>query len=194
MIIEDGKGSGYKVGASSENRMLVDAVIATIEHHVNHHDEEAYNVIFSQSPTAGDDCIFWMKNTSDVDMTVEGLTLGFKDATAVDAEFYIKLGDSGTRNSASTLTAANLNAGSGHSADGEFEQGADLDGGAATLSGGVEVKRWLFANTQDRQSSFINFNQDIVIPKNQTFTMWASDAGATYYCILHLNFHGFELG
>jgi hypothetical protein len=189
MIIEDGKGSGVKVGVTSENRIQTESIISSIEHHINHHDEEAYSLTFNQSPTAGDDCIFYLKNTKDKDLTVEGFLFGFKNASAVDAELYIKLGCAGTRNAATTLTAANLNAGSGKTAEGDFEKGADLDGGAATLSGGTEVMRFLFANIQDLETKSINFEQDLIIPKNQTMTFWASDAGATYYFTLLFNYH-----
>ena len=108
LIIEDGKGSGRSVGVSSENRMLTEAVTFSGEHHANHHDGSAYNVIFSQSPTAADDCIFYLENTSDDDLCIEGITIAATDVTADDS-VYFKLGDTGTRNSATSLTPVNLN-------------------------------------------------------------------------------------
>jgi hypothetical protein len=190
--IESGIGNGKIAGVTTENRVMADCISSSIEHHVNHRYGEAYNIVFNQSPTAANDCIFYMKNTSDTDLVIEGITLGFKNATAVDLEFYIKLGDTGTRNSSTDIVPANLNAGSGNIADGDFEKGADLDGGTATLAGGVEVNRYMFANVQDQISTYFNFQQDIILPRNQTLTLWASDADATYYVILHMNYHGLE--
>lgn len=189
MILEDGKGTGYKAEVNHNHHLVVEAIIVTEDHHANHQNGKAYNILVSQSPTAADDCIFYMSNTDSLDLIVEGITLGFKNAGADDLEFYIKIGDSGTRNNATALTPANLNAGSNETAIGTFEKGADLDGGAATLSGGTEVERWIYAGVQDQISDYINFNQDIILPKNQTLTLWATDSSATYYAILPFYIH-----
>ena len=188
-VIEDGKGKGFKAGVDEENMLRVHAVMQTMERHTNDEHGEAYHCIFSQSPTAADDCFFYMVNSSDDDIIIEGLWLGFINATAVDAEFYVKLGDKGSRNSATALTPANCNAGCGRAADGTFEKGADLDGGAATLTGGTEIERFVFADVQNLVTKHFNFEQDLVIPKNETMTLWATDAGATYYVTVVFNFH-----
>jgi len=192
MIIESGTGNGKLVGVSRSNRILADALSVTAEHYYNHENGEAYNVLFSQSPTAGDDCIFYMKNTSEKDLVVEGITLGVINAGAVDAEFYIKLNDKGTRNSATTVDPANLNTASGKEAEGDFEYGADLDGGAATLTGGYEIERYVLANVQDLVSTHLNFHQDVIIKPGGTLTLWASDAGATYYVTIPFHYHPAE--
>lgn len=191
MLVDDGKGTGYKAWVDSENFLRVHAVTQSVEHHINDAHGEAYHCVFSQSPTAADDCFFYMANNSDNDIAVEGFWMGYNDATAVDVEFYMKLGTKGTRNSATALTPANCHAGSGQAADGTFEKGADLDGGAATLGdsiAGVEIERFLFP-LQDQTSAHWNFEQDLIIPKNETFTMWATDAGATYYVNVIFNYH-----
>jgi|GEM_PF-2486881 len=186
--------SGQPIHVNDDNRGMMDCVSQSIEHHINHVHKRSFNVLFNQSPTAADDCIFYMVNNSDTnDIVVESLTLGFKDATAVDAEFYVQIGDKGTRNGATDITPATLNSG-GPAADCTAEQGADLDGGAATLTGGTEVARWLFADVQNHKSSAFTFEQDLVLPKNETITLWATDAGATYYCTVHFNFHSVETG
>ncbi len=189
LIIEDGKGSGKTAGVNVENRLEAECITSTVEHHVNHEEEGAYNVLLSQSPTAGDDCIFYMENTNDVEMVIEGFKLGFKNATAVDAEFYVQIGDTGTRNSGTDVVPVNLNAGSGKTASGNFEKGADLDGGSATLAGGSEIERFVFADVQNLVTTNINFECDVILPKNQTLTLWASDAGATYYVTVIFYYH-----
>lgn len=186
--IEDGTGSGSRAEVK-DNKLATISVITTEEHHANHVNETAYNVSFSQSPTASDDCIFYMINSSDIDIIVEGITLGFKNAGAVDAEVYIEIRNIGTRGSVTALTPVNLNAGSGNTASGTFEKGADLQTGGATLASGDEVERFIFANVQDLVSKHFNFNQDVILPKNQTMTIWATDATATYYVTLPFYYH-----
>ena len=186
LTIEDGTGSGREAGVNSENRLSVDAVSFSGEHHANHHDKQAYNVQFSQAPTANDDCIYYMQNTSDTDMVVEGMYL----ATSAACEVYVKVDNSGTRNSATALTPTNLNRGSGNEADGVFEKGADLDGGAATLTSGIEIARGVFHAALS--TSNFNFEQDIILPKNSTLTIWCDTAATTITALVDFNSHSEE--
>ena len=183
MIIEDGTGSGYNAEVDSENFLHVHAVTTTAERHVNEEHGEAYHCLIDQSPTAGDDCIFYMENSDDKDMIIEGVWL----SSTAACEIYFQLGDVGTRNAATDVVPANCNAGSGNAADGTFEYGADLDGGAATLAGGYEIERYVFraANNSDH----FNFEQDIIMPKNQTITMWCSAAAAVVNATFVFNYH-----
>ena len=188
MQIDDGKGRGFKAAVGKENMLRVHAVTQTMERHANDEHGLAFHCVFSQSPTAADDCFFYMVNSADdYDIIVEGVWIGFINADGDDPEIYFKVGDKGTRNSATALTPANCNAGSGKAADGTFEKGVDLDAG--TLTGGTEIERYVFANTINHVSSHFNFEQDIVLPKNETFTMWATDAQATYYVTIVFHFH-----
>jgi hypothetical protein len=188
MQIEDGHGSGIKAKVDSSGHLTTHSVTTSAERHSNEEHNQAYHVLFNQSPTAADDCFFYMVNNSDNPLAIEGVSIGFKNATAVDAEIYFKLNARGTRNSATALTPANCFASSGNEADGTFEKGADLDGGAATLTGGTEIERYLFANTQDQITKHFNFEQDLILTKNETLTIWATDAGATYYMTVVFNF------
>ena len=114
LIIEDGKGTGKSAGVTEDNKLEVEAVTSSKEHYTNHHDGTAFNITFNQSPTAADDCIAFVQNTADDDMVLEGVTIGVKNCTADDS-IYFKLGDEGTRNSATDVTPVNINAGSGKS-------------------------------------------------------------------------------
>ena len=187
--LEDGKGSGKSAGVDEENRLLTKAITYSIEHEMNHSHGMAFNCVFSQSPTAAGDCIFYMVNSDDVDLVIEGITWGVANATADDS-LYIKVGDTGTRNNASALTPVNCNRGSGHSAQGTFEKGADLDGGAAGLAGGTEWQRYILAGTTDRVSSHSNFVQDLILPKTRTLTLWVDgSATGTWYITLPFHYH-----
>jgi hypothetical protein len=154
---------------------------------VNHHHGTAYNCVIAVTPAGADDCFFYMKNTSDTDITVEGIYISVAGA----AEIYMQLNADGTRNAASTLTPVNLNAGSGFTAEGTFETGTDLAGGAATLAGGTECGRGVFRAATNTQ--FFNFDQDIIIPKNKTLTFWSS-ASVAVDMMLSINYHDDELG
>ena len=192
LILEDGKGSGKTVGVSTDNRLETEAITYSLEHHANHSHGKAFSLCFSQSNTAAGDCIAYILNSDDEDMILEGVSVGVTDCTANDS-IYFKLGDTGTRNGATALTPVNCNSGSGNSAVGTFEKGADLDGGSATLAGGSEYDRIIMAGITDKVSTYYNFEQGIILPKNRTFTMWVDGSGTgTWYITLHFNYHGLE--
>jgi len=184
MHIQDGTGKGYQAEVNAEHRLQVGAVTYTAERHSNEAEGNAYQVLFSQSPTAGDDCIFYMVNSSQtMNLIAEGIWLYVSAA----GEVSVKLGAKGTRNSATALTPVNCNAGSGNSADGTFEKGADLDGGSATLTGGSIVSMYKFSAATD--TKYFNFEQDIIVPQNQTLTLWCSSASPTVTGHLVFNYH-----
>ena len=188
MQFEDGKGRGHRCAVNEDNRALTEAVISTIEHFCNHAKSDAYQLPFEQSPTAGDDCIFYVSNDDQTkDMSVEGFVLSVDQA----CELYFQLNDKGTRNGATDIVPVNMNAGSGKSAIGTFEQGADLDGGAATLTGGTEFTRMIFRAATD--SAYWNFEQDIILPRNATLTLWCSNAAATVNAAMIFNYHSVSL-
>ena len=187
--IEDGQGTSRTAGVDDENRLKTLAITRSMEHASNQKHGTAYNVVFSQKPKAADDCIFYMKNTDDTDMVLEGLTIGVTDAGANES-IYFKLGDSGTRDSATDIVPSNLNSGSGNKADGDFEKGEDLTAG--TLDGGTEFERIVLAAAAatDKVSSTFNFNQDVVLKKNGVFTIYIGGSFAgTYYLTVNIHYH-----
>jgi len=183
MLIEDGRGSGRRVEVDPENMLRVLATMQTLERHTNQEHGQAYHAPFDKAPTANDDCIFYLQNLSDTDLIVEGFWL----SVSAVCELYFKLNAIGTRNAAAAITPVNVNAKSGNEADCTCEQGVDLDGGAAELTGGTEVERYVFRAAGD--SEFFNFEQDIVLGKNDTLTVWGSIAAAVANGTAVINFH-----
>lgn len=184
MYINDGRGQGSTMGVNDENRALTEAVTLTMERHTNEEEGEAYHALFDQSPTANDDCIFYMVNSHTTKtLILEGIWL----SVSAVCEVYFQANAKGTRNSATAVTPVNCNFGSGNAAEGTFEQGVDLDGGSATLTGGTEFERYVFRAAGD--SSHFNFEQDIIIPRNQTFTVWCSSLSATVNGTVVFNYH-----
>jgi hypothetical protein len=181
--IEDGIGRGYSVEVTPGNALRIRGSTGSFEHAANHTDGVAFNTLFSQTLGGTDDCIYYMLNSDDKDLVVEGVTLYVSGA----CEIYFKIDASGTRNSASAITPANLSAGSGKSAQGTFEQGADLAGGAATLSGGTEFERLYF--TGAAASSHHNFEQDVILQTNHTLTIWSATNAVSVAGTVVFNYH-----
>ena len=184
MLIEGGTGNGYKAEVNESHQLFTRAVTESIEHYTNHDKQRAFAITCNQSPTAANDCFFWIKNTDTArDLVIEGVMIGHKDATAVDPEIYMKLGDNGTANVATDVTPVNLNTDSPYTATCTCQKGADLDNAGAAISGGAEFGRFLFADTagQNVSSAMKSFPMDVILGPNGSFSLWATDAGATYY-------------
>lgn len=181
MHIEDGTGTGYKARVSSENKLQVEAVTHISERHVNFVHGQAYSIVLDQVPTGTDDCILYVRNDDDDDLILSSISA----FTSGSTELYLHLGDAGTPDTPTTLAPVNRDAGSGNVANCTCQQGADLATGAA-LSGGSEVDRFrLEANAQTYRQ---HWNSDIIVPKNQTFTLWSS-AIVTVNATLSVFFH-----
>lgn len=182
MIIYGGTGNGYAAGVTNDNKLQVKAVTVSDEHYHNNDLGRAFHAVFNQSPTAADDCIFYIANDSDDrTMVIEGVDIGVKNCTA-DDEIYFEINTAGTTNAGTTLTPVNVNAESGHSAGVTCEYGADLDGGAATLTTGSEVYRMVLAGITDMTNKMFNMECDISIPYGKAFTIWiGGSATGTYY-------------
>ena len=185
MLIEDGAGSGYKAKVGTDNRLKTVAITASAEHHVNHADGEAYVAVFASNPAGAGDVLFYLKNNGDTDMVIEGVTW----QTSAAEEVYYKIDDSGTPGGTSdTLVPANLNAGSGNVADatclGTIADGAvDITG----LSGGRIVESLYLTSAT---SEHFNLEQDLIIPKNKTFTIYCVGGDTLLRGTVYFNFHG----
>lgn len=188
MEIVDGGGSGRSALVNKDGRVATAAISSSIEHHINHAHGEAYTVLINQAPTANDDCIFYLKNNSATDMVIEGFYVSLSGA----CEIIIEKNSDGTRNAATPLTPQNMNFGSGKTADVTAEQGADLDGGAATLTGGSAIAHGVFLSAIS--TTYFNFEQDLIVPKNKTISVWCNTAGVTVVAQMPFNFHPDDLG
>ena len=168
MIIEDGTGNGNSAQVTDENFLKTMAITRSLENHVNQDEGQAYNALFAVNPDGAGDCILYLKNTNDADLIIEGVWW----QTSAAEEVYYNLGDTGVPvlTNGATITPANLNAGSGNSADclcysNTADGAVDITG----LSGGRTIQSlWLTSAT----STLFNCEQDIILPKNQVFTIY----------------------
>jgi hypothetical protein len=189
MLIEDGQGSGRTAGVNAKNRLKTVDISSSVEHNVNHEEGRSYNMIFQVNPTSSnpsleteETCFAYIKNNSDIDLCFEGIDLRL--AGTGEAEIIkIKGGDSGTPIGGTEVTPVNLNLGSGKQANGTFLKGSNITG----LSGGTTLRR-IYIGSSNTSETF-NFEQDIIVPKNNVLTIYAVNGGAEVATILMFNFH-----
>ena len=182
--IKDGTGKAYLAAVDIDNRLKTSAVQSSVEHHINHDEGEAYNLLFEVTAGDADLTIVYMQNGNSTDIVVEGIYVYVSAA----CELELKRGASGTRNAAVTETPVNLNAGSNQSAAGVFESGADLAGGAATLDGN-EVTMFKYKFVGEMATKFFNFDQDIILPPNQVMTLTCDTNACTVHGMIPFNYH-----
>lgn len=167
MFIEDPQ-TGNRAKVNSEQQLSVDCVAQTPKHHVNHDHGNSYNALFAVNPDGADDCIFYLKNNDDKDMVIESIWW----QTSAAEEVYYKLGNTGTavKTNGADITPANLNVGSGNIADVTcYSNTADGAVDITGLSGGTTVQKlWLTSAA----STLFDCDQDIIVPKNQVFTIY----------------------
>jgi hypothetical protein len=120
-------------------------------------------------PSAGDTdeevCIFYMKNTSAIDMTIEGMTHRLAGTGLSDC-IEIRGGEEGDPVGGTSVTPVNMNLGSGNTAIGTFLAGDDITG----LSGGTILQR---VYIESNGSKYHNFDQDIIIPRNRIISVYS---------------------
>jgi len=168
MKIEDGKGTGYQAEVDGEHKLEVSAVSRTAEHHANHDHGDAYSAIFAVNPDGANDCIFYLKNNDDLDLIIEGVTW----QTSGAEEVYYKLNDVGTavKTNGADIVPVNLNAGSGNAANVTcYSNVADGAVDITGLSGGSTIESLYLTSAT---SGYINAEQDIIVPKNKTFSIY----------------------
>jgi len=183
MRIEDGVGKGTVAEVDDENRLIVKAVTVTEEHYINNHDGNAYNMTFQNSAISGNSPFFYIKNTDDMWMICEGFNVF---STYPGLQYIeISLGDTGTAAAGSAGTPVNMNAGSGKLADVTCRYGNKLTG----LTQGNIIERHYVASGGSSKS--VNFDMDVILPKNTTLTFRGSPncSGQRMDCTLDFYFH-----
>ncbi len=160
MKIVDGQ-TGNTARVDENLRLHVDSLSKTVEHQSNHEHGLSFSASFSATPTGAGDCFFYLKNTDERDLIVEGINLWM-----LSNQYYeIKTNLVGTPAGGSAITPYNLNSGSGKSATGIFQSGNDITG----LSGGRMLYR--IHHETSNKGHHHNFDQDIILPKNATLAI-----------------------
>ncbi len=131
-------------------------------------------------------CIFYLKNLDNDDLVIEGIWI----QTSAAEEIYFKIGDQGTaiKTEGADITPVNLNSGAGATADvlcysNTGDGAVDITG----LSNGATFQKFWFTAASD--TKHLNFEQDVIITKNQTFTIYCVGGDTLLRGTLVFNFH-----
>lgn len=178
MIIEDGH-TGLGVKVVDDGYLASKSTCLNFEQYVNEVEQEVYSVILDKTPTDAGDCFFYVKNNSDKDMYINSLTASA--ATDETIRLYIK--DEGTPAGTTVNNPVNRNAGSGKKADVTAYDGVDITG----LSGGSLVEQFVIdGNTGSKK---FRYNSSLIIPKNQTFTLYVVTGAIALVVSLSISFY-----
>lgn len=163
--IKDGQGSGYLAGVTTENRLMMSGVSVSKEHHTNFAHNDAYNMLFSVTPTGAGDTFLFIKNTDDEPIICEGFSIWCE----TDEVINICLSGVGTPVGGTDVVPANLTSGTAKQARGTFQTGADITGITNTRTVAT------YAVAASTESKFRNFDADIIIPQNQSLCLSAEN-------------------
>jgi len=182
-IIEDGRGSGMSAEVCGEHRLRTSSVSVTPEHYVNHSHQDAYNMLYRETPNVANACFAYIQNTSDTDMVIEGFICRVNGTIGNLEIIEVYLNDNGTPITYSNNTPSSLYATSRKSAQGVFLTGANVTG----LTSGDIIERYYL--TASNTSTNINFNQDVIIPKGGVISFRAANSGAQVSGTINFNYH-----
>jgi len=188
--IEDGGGSGRSARVDKENRLRVFSVTSSIERHINEEEGNAFNLLFTNTPTYNDPstvdsddiCFIYMKNESEAFMALESIDLRLA-GTGQSTIIKIYGHDTGTPVGGNDTTPANLNLGSGNDPTGTFQTGSEITG----LTKGTQLYQFNIGSSDTTQS--FNFEQDIIVPKNKVITVYSSEANTEISGQVVFNYH-----
>ena len=170
MYFDDGTGKGYRVKVDKHNRLWVDTINENKDIRANRKNGQAFAAGFATDPDGAGDCFFYLKNNNDEDVVIPGIWLQLAGAE----EIYFQIGATGTaaKTSGADITPVNLNAGSGEvSGVTCYSNVADGATDITGLSGGSTFHYMYF--TAATNTTYYEFPQRVIIPKNKTFSIWA---------------------
>ena len=183
MRITSGAGVENAAEVDRELRLHVNAIGIDLQMHINEDEAEYYSLVLDQATGGTNRHIIYIKNTSQTSNIVISSITAFATTTAT--ELYALLAVTGTATSPTTATPVNRNGGSGNTATGTFQTGANL-----TMTGGSEVDRWKVLN--DVASAKHSWDSGLILPKNATFVL-ASAANTTVNVTISFGYHSTDL-
>lgn len=178
MLIEDGRGKGYKAGVTKENKLEVCAIVRAVDLFCNQVNGMAYNLLISQTPAGAGDCFCYIKNNDTEDMVISSAKL----YVATTETITVKLGDSGTPAGGAAATPVNRKSGCGNVADATCETGNDITG----LSGGSAVEVLVVKGGETSEK--FEWLSDLIIPKNHTLTLYAAIGAIAIKATISMHF------
>lgn len=174
--ILDGTGAGYRAKINSMNMLSTLSASVSLQHYINHKDREAFSIVVQQTPTATDDCFFYLKNSDNMDMNLWNVCLYCAAAEAI--EIWSVTGAAvGT-----DYVPVNFTVGSGKQAQATCKVGNDITG----LTKVKLMKRYRLKAGE--QVSF-EINSGIIIPEDQAIAVYAVTGTALTELCTTIDFH-----
>jgi hypothetical protein len=178
MLVEDGKGRGYKAGVTAENKIDVCAITNTIDLYCNQKNGVSYSVIITETPTTSGNCFCYIKNEDTKDLIVSSI----KVYCASDEVCAVKLSDSGTPVGGSDGVFANRKAGCGNVPTATCKVGSNITG----VSGGTVVET--IGIKGGWPSARYEWYSGLIIPRNHTMTFYVETGGSLIRATISLHF------
>lgn len=178
MLIEDGKGRGYKAAVGPENKLDVCAIVRSIDLHCNQAEGDTYSLLVAESPTTSGSCFCYFKNGAEKDLVISSVKIFCSVTETID---FI-LGDTGTAIGGSDCILVNRKAGCGNVADMVCKNGSNITG----LSGGSVVESLVVkGGDSSRRYAWLS---GLVVPKNHTFSLRAESGALCVKMTVSLHF------
>lgn len=164
LFIGDGQGKGYQAGVNKDHQLLTLSTAISYEHYICHEYGEAYTAIANVTPTGPGDCIFYLKNTADIDLV---LTNMYFAANSLEL-FDIRLGSVTGTPSGTLYTPVNRNAGAGNVATVVCAVGVNITN---ITTGDLLDKVKVVGNESSRG---FGWETTTVLPKNDSVALYAN--------------------
>lgn len=183
MKIEDGKGKNGDASVSAAQRLNVSAKTRDRVFYASRDDEQSFNAVMpSFSATAGN-YVYYLKNTS----STKNLFIHSLEFHSVENVHWKVFQVTGTAAGGTSITASNLNLGSGRTAE------ATVMGGGATITGLTVGNQIGTHRTQAFGEASMNFGQGLILAPNTAIVI-EYDTGTTGLCEIDSIFHFEPIG
>jgi len=183
MKIEDGKGKNGDCSVSTAQRLNVSAKTRDRVFYASRDDEQAFNAVMPTFNAAAGNYCYYLKNSS----SSKNLFLHSLEFHSVENVQWKVWQVTGTAAGGTEITPANLNLGSGRTAE------ATCMGGGATITGLTLGNQIGTHRTTTFGEASMNFGQGLILAPN-TAIMVEYDTGTTGLCEIDCIFHYENIG
>ena len=178
MLIDDGRGRGFKAAVTYENKLDVCAVVSTIDLYCNQKNGISYSVVVAETPTTSGSCFCYVKNEDTKDLIMSSVKI-YCDSNEV---FIVKLNDNGTPVGGSDNLPVNRKSGCGNVANVICKCGSGLTG----LSGGGVVEAIVIeAGKSSRRYEWFS---GLIVPRNHVVSFYVENGTAFLRATISLHF------
>ena len=183
MKIQDGKGKNGDASVSAAQRLNVSAKTRDRIYYVSRDDEQAFNAVMPTFSAAAGEYVYYIKNTS----STKNMFLHSIEYHSVENVHWKVHQVTGTAAGGTAISPANLNLGSGRTAE------ATVMGGAATITGLTIVTQIGTHRTSAYGEASMNWGGGLILAPNTAIAI-EYDTGTTGLCEIDCIFHYETIG